>query len=214
MIPSKGHFADLAGVGGAPCLDLANTISSQGHRDEFDRLDGYADLVTWAATTGAIDDWVCERLRTVSERDPDLAAACYAQAVTLRDAFYPVALSLIDSDPTERDLTALSDSLFPILGRSRFESAGLAPSKLVIRSGMSDFDTPSWIAAWSAFRLLSGEEAGKLRQCENDMCTWLFLDRSRNGSRRWCSMSQCGAVVKARRYRSRRRKSTDRGNVP
>jgi predicted RNA-binding Zn ribbon-like protein len=63
-------------------------------------------------------------------------------------------------------------------------------------------DRPLWPIAVAAVDLLRSDRLARVRQCDN--CPWLFLDRSRNGSRRWCSMDECGAHVKMRRYRARR----------
>ena len=64
-----------------------------------------------------------------------------------------------------------------------------------------------WPVARAAFDLLSGPEAGRLRECAGADCHWLFLDRSKNGSRRWCAMANCGNLAKARRHRARARDS-------
>jgi len=51
------------------------------------------------------------------------------------------------------------------------------------------------------------EERARVKECDSDTCDWLFLDRSRNRSRRWCDMSDCGNRAKARRYQARHRHS-------
>jgi predicted RNA-binding Zn ribbon-like protein len=63
-------------------------------------------------------------------------------------------------------------------------------------------DRPLWPIAVAAVDLLRSERMARLKRCAN--CNWLFLDRSRNGSRRWCSMDECGVHTKMRRYRARR----------
>jgi predicted RNA-binding Zn ribbon-like protein len=52
--------------------------------------------------------------------------------------------------------------------------------------------------------LTSHVSRGAVRECESDTCAWLFLDRTRNHSRRWCDMGDCGNRAKARRFRERR----------
>jgi predicted RNA-binding Zn ribbon-like protein len=60
---------------------------------------------------------------------------------------------------------------------------------------------------WSAGDLIVSPERGRLRHCLNDQCGWLFMDDSKNGSRRWCSMQSCGNRAKAHRHylRSKRK---------
>jgi predicted RNA-binding Zn ribbon-like protein len=60
-----------------------------------------------------------------------------------------------------------------------------------------------WPVAAAAHRLLTATELSRLKRCVG--CPWLFLDRSKNGSRRWCSMEFCGTEEKMRRYVRKRR---------
>ncbi len=53
---------------------------------------------------------------------------------------------------------------------------------------------------WSAGDLLASGKLDRVRRCANPECGWLFLDDSRAGKRRWCSMSACGNRAKARRH--------------
>jgi predicted RNA-binding Zn ribbon-like protein len=53
---------------------------------------------------------------------------------------------------------------------------------------------------WSAADLLTGARLARIRRCANDRCLYLFVDDSRNGTRRWCSMSMCGNRAKAHRH--------------
>lgn len=52
----------------------------------------------------------------------------------------------------------------------------------------------------STANLLVSQSRSQIRQCEDENCGWLFLDRSRAGTRRWCSMQDCGNRAKVRRY--------------
>ena len=53
---------------------------------------------------------------------------------------------------------------------------------------------------WSAGDLLAGPRLGRVRRCANPQCLWLFLDDSKTGNRRWCSMATCGNRAKAHRH--------------
>jgi len=53
---------------------------------------------------------------------------------------------------------------------------------------------------WSAADILVGPDSARVRECANHRCLWLFLDDSKNGSRRWCSMQMCGNRAKAQRH--------------
>jgi len=58
---------------------------------------------------------------------------------------------------------------------------------------------------WSAADLLVGPQLQRVRQCANPACGWLFLDNSKSGNRRWCSMSACGNRAKAHRHYQRQK---------
>ncbi|WP_246485921.1 CGNR zinc finger domain-containing protein [Kribbella qitaiheensis] len=55
----------------------------------------------------------------------------------------------------------------------------------------------------SAARLLEREDLTRLRECQDDDCGWLFLDQSKNKSRRWCSSGDCGNRARAKRHYER-----------
>lgn len=64
----------------------------------------------------------------------------------------------------------------------------------------------AWVAAevaGSAAKLLADDEPSRLKVCANPSCTWMFIDRSRNASRRWCEAEICGNLIKVRRFRAR-----------
>jgi predicted RNA-binding Zn ribbon-like protein len=69
--------------------------------------------------------------------------------------------------------------------------------------GGGRLDSPLWPVGQAAAALLTSGDLSRLRQCGGDLCGWLFLDRSRNRSRQWCTMEDCGNVSKVRRFRQR-----------
>ena len=69
----------------------------------------------------------------------------------------------------------------------------------------ADLARPAWSIARSAVEILTGELYDLVRECAADDCAWLFIDTSRNHSRRWCSMSSCGNRAKVHQFRQRKR---------
>jgi predicted RNA-binding Zn ribbon-like protein len=86
-----------------------------------------------------------------------------------------------------------------------------ATSRAVLRPGGFEWRTPVDALVASAAELLAAGPLDRLRVCAN--CPWLFLDLSRNGSRRWCSMEGCGNEVKSRRLTERRRAARRRARA-
>jgi predicted RNA-binding Zn ribbon-like protein len=192
--------------GGALCLDFANTWSDRG-RPETDQLLSYPDLLAFAQEAGLLSAGEGERLSRRAQREPQAAAAALALSRDLRETLYR-SLSAVAADrgPAAADLERLNAALPEALSRLRLERRG---TELVWAWAAPDapLETPLWPVLRSAAELLTSEERQRVRECAGSACTWLFLDRSRNRSRRWCSMETCGNRAKAHRHYRRRSES-------
>ena len=214
--------------GGALCLDFANTLDDRPDPRPNEFLQSYADLLAFARQAGTLSEPHLDRLRAASARRPADAAAALDRALALREVIYRLFLALADGDPVpQEDLAALNRALAEALAQARIaeaspdESAGAADSRVTVRAdddGVTrsaerfawtwadepvHLDMPLWPVARSAADLLTSSELSALRVCASESCAWLFLDTSRNGSRRWCSMRTCGNRAKARRHHAR-----------
>lgn len=222
---------DLPLLGGHLSLDFANTMEWRGSERERDWLTGYEALVAWGLRAGAVDPGEAEALRAYADWAPGSAAEVLAEARALREAVYRVASALAagaawGAMSEADDLENLNLRLAPLLGETRLSATagvirgGLAPARLVPTrlvpawgGAPDDLARVLWPVAHSAFDLLTGSVAGRLRECAGRDCHWLFLDRSKNGSRRWCAMSNCGNLAKARRHRDRSRRARSRTGI-
>jgi predicted RNA-binding Zn ribbon-like protein len=79
--------------------------------------------------------------------------------------------------------------------KSRFEFAWVAAEN-------SELQLPLWLLVQSASELLTGEAVQRVLACANQECRWLFLDTSKNHTRRWCDMKICGNRIKVRRFKA------------
>lgn len=196
------HTFELSG--GALCLDFANTWSDRGRMDT-DHLRTYADLLAFARQTGLLRAAEESRLASRAEGDPRAAEAALAQGRGLREALYGIFSALAASrTPADSDLESLNAELPEAFSHLRLERR---EDDLVWTWTARDdaLQAPLWPVLRSAADLLTSEERGQVRECAGTACTWLFLDRSRNRSRRWCSMESCGNRAKARRHYHRQR---------
>jgi predicted RNA-binding Zn ribbon-like protein len=184
-------------IGGALCLDFANTL--YGHTDVIhEYLFDYRDLVLWSRHVGILTPQKAGTLLTKWERVPAESEAVFHQAIQLREALFRIFASLAhDESPQEDDVKQLNGFWLESQSHSRLAQTetGFA---LEWEEGNA-FDSLLWPVTRSAVELLTSEELKYVKQCGR--CDWLFVDRSRNHKRRWCSMSACGNRVKmARRY--------------
>lgn len=192
--------------GGCLCLDLANTLGDRPGEGVAERLGHYSDLIAWGRQTELLQEGEAGELERRSARRPAAAAAALGRAIELREAIYRIfsAAAAGRSSPPA-DLTALNGILPQALAQLRLE-----PAAAGYRWGWRDegeaFERILWQVVRSAAELLTSADLGKVRECASPTCGCLFLDRSRNRSRRWCDMKTCGNRSKVRRH-YRRRKS-------
>jgi len=193
--------------GGTLCLDFANSWSDRG-RPDTEKLHGYADLLAFAVQAGQLAAGEAARLERRAERHPREAAAAFARCRELRESLYRIFSAVAARRaPPGADLERLNAALPDALSRLRIERRGArfvwawqAPA-----APAEPLDAPLWPALRSAAELLTSDERRRVRECAGSDCTWLFLDRSRNRSRRWCEMQTCGNRAKARRHYHRLR---------
>jgi predicted RNA-binding Zn ribbon-like protein len=200
-------------VGGDPCLDFVNTVGGRppagakgGSEVRNDKLGRYLDLVAWARHVGVIGETHGRRLAGGAQRRPGEAARVLGRATRFRESLYRALRAIMKGarpDPT--DLEVLNAEITAARGRER-----LVPGAEGLRweaAGRAEgLESVLWPVCRAAAGLLTSGDLLRLRQCAGEGCGWLFLDRSRNRSRQWCAMEDCGNVSKVRRFRQRRRR--------
>jgi len=195
-------------VGGDPALDFMNTVDWTEHGLLHERLSDYYQLIRWAQGAGVIGVTAARELRKTASRHPDDARRSFRSALRVREAMQRVvkAAAAPKSEPRSEvraALEVLNASLKNSLERLRLEP-GANGMSLSWRGFGSELESPIWAVVWSAARLLASDEKDKLRVCAGKNCGWVYVDRSRNGLRRWCEMATCGTLRKTERRRARR----------
>jgi predicted RNA-binding Zn ribbon-like protein len=182
-------------VGGALCLDFVNSVDPRAGAERQDYLGDYDELLRWASHAGAVRPGEAKRLQRLSD------ARVWRRAIAFREALYPLLRAVAEGGgPDPRQLAALEPELAG--ARARLALA-VAPDGRVAEGLPEDPALPLWRVALSARDLLLALPESRLRVCAGDHCGWLFLDASRAGRRRWCSMAGCGNRAKARRHYAR-----------
>ena len=188
-------------------LDFVNTIGGlrdQAPSPDDELLDSYEDLLVWCERLGVISDAEHRKLGRAAARDEKAARRALRRARELRELLYATFRPLADgAQPPAELLERLRDA-----DRDALATAHLAPAGDAMRwtwPPPRDLGDPLRPIAHAAVELLTGGPLEHLKICGN--CRWLFLDQSRNHSRRWCSMNECGTQMKQRRFVERRRQS-------
>ncbi len=195
---ATGNLDELQIVGGHPALDLANTLAPRlPHGADY--LSTPAALLRWATLIDLIDPAEAEQIHTAWAASPGTAETALADVLTIR--------ALIEPALGGRDLDALSWRWAEAVGRSELVATGGGTARLEVGTEPA-LRIPDRLAD-ALVDLLRNTDLSRLRSCPlpDGGCGWLFLDRSRNGSRRWCSMDDCGTHAKSRRLTERRRGS-------
>jgi len=198
----KGWIFHLSGV--ASCLDLANTVSWRRSRQPIERLNGYGDLVEWARQSGLLTAAEARTLAHEARRQPLGAARMLARTQALREAVYRVFSGLaVGTQPADEDLTHLDRELHHAL-RNLHLTRTRSGATLTWSRGAGQLARPLWIVARSAVEVLTSDKVRRLKTCPSSNCGWVFVDTTKNGTRRWCDMQVCGSRAKARSYYARK----------
>ena len=174
------------------CLAFADTRYWRGTATPTDDLRGPDELLRWVENVA--------RVPAALTADP---TRVFAQALGVREAIYRCfAATAAGRPPTDADLAELNAALAEAPPRQRVGKGGW-----VIDVPTSSGATLLAPVLWSAADLLVGKHLARVRQCANPACGWLFLDGSKSGNRRWCSMSACGNRAKAHRHYQRQKEA-------
>jgi predicted RNA-binding Zn ribbon-like protein len=194
---------------GHAALDLVNSLDNRFHAEgPRELLNAYADLVRLAEQSRLLDAARARQLRSAAT--PKAAARALSQARELREALAALLYGILDGRPPRAsDLRTLE----------RHFHRAAAHRELAWRAAGGDHghgdlqwqrgrfapatDLPVWLLAQEASELLLSGALARVRACGSESCRWLFLDTSKNHTRRWCNMKVCGNRMKARRFQAR-----------
>src|SRR5919112_4625228 len=197
--------------GGVVCLDFVNTGGSRLTERTSEYLRSYEDLLDWSRQAGLLALEETEDLSRRAPLDPEGARQTLSRALALREAVYRmISKAIAGESQDESDLSTLNRELSISLSHLRVVPADGAYGWGWDRSGdegKTPLDSPLWPVAQSAAELLTSERLGRVKLCAGEGCGWIFLDESRNSSRRWCDSRDCGNRERVRRHLARKRTS-------
>ena len=207
-MPTYTGISDLPLVAGHPALDLVNTVEPRlpvvtADDQVHEQLESAADLLIWAQRVGLVSEAEATAEEQVWVERPGRARRSLAAVRAGREALYAI-LVAAESDS---ELELVSGQWLSVAARTRLRASGGGPARFerVVGTvpGMVVLDR----TVFAVNELLTAVDLTSLRACplEEGGCGWLFLDRSRGRTRRWCVMADCGARAKSRRLTDRRR---------
>lgn len=201
-------------LGGQLALDFVNTASAREVGPLKDRLGSYSDLVAWADQAQALPDCAPGDLTKAALQHPRIAARTLEDARALRESLYRILKAFAAGVPAPAaDMERLNE-LFRRANAHRTlccntpNTRGAPTFEWAWDANAAELDRVFWPVVLAAADLLTAGEPARLKECGGHDCSWLFLDQSKNRSRRWCSMQDCGNRVKAKRHYASKRVET------
>jgi len=212
--------AEMRLIGGRLCLDFVNTVDGRKNDSArrksqsvnslvlADKLGDYSDLVAWSQHSGIVTATEAGRLIQESKRKAAEASAVFDRAIELREALHRIFKATVTGRmPQSVDLETVNDELLKARNHERLISTEKG-FKWDWIGREASLDRMLWSIAHSGAEFLTKGDLSRLRECGGKECGWLFEDTSRNRSRQWCHMQDCGNLAKVRRFRTRLRSSS------
>ena len=199
--------------GGVSCLDFVNTLAWRLTARPVEYLGSYEDLLAWGRQAGLLTPDEAEALSGWAATAPEEAGDTLTRAVALREAIHRVFSAAITGKPQDGGaLSVLNHELSGALSRLRVAPAAGEAYVWAWDRGGDDggepvLDRPLWPVARSAAELLTSPNRARVKVCAGEGCGWMFIDESRNASRRWCDSRSCGNRERVREYLARKRAS-------
>ncbi len=199
--PYAWSKADM--LGGDVALDFVNTASEWASGDPLDRLGDLGGFANWSAIAGLVDQAELARFKGEIARRAVDAASVFESAGLLRATLRRLFEAAAHGERADaRDISSLKDWTCRARGFRELEQTEQGFGERWT-AGAPVLETPLLAIALAAERLLKEGRLDRLHVCGGDGCEWMFLDLSKNASRRWCSMATCGNAAKVKKFRKR-----------
>ena len=206
---------DVPLVGGHPALDLVDTLERGVPIADVPPHDFLTDpqaLLIWSVRVGLVDAATAETVSRSWATAPGAAAHALRCVREIREALHVVLMGSMgslsyDAETVFSAKEIIHDQWISSAGRSSLELTPDVGSAARITFGHQPKHLLQDRVAESVVDALETLPRDRIRRCptESGGCGWLFVDHTRNGSRRWCRMADCGTRVKTDRLTERRR---------
>jgi predicted RNA-binding Zn ribbon-like protein len=188
-------------------LDFTNTSSGRGHHSHLEHLRSAENVVSWARHAKALALADSESILTALQTDEGLAARFLKRALALREIIFAIGVEVASRRRApDESVNALAHAHAACIAKARLTPHGggfvwsWSPEEAPVEAVLGPI-------ALSALTLLTQADLSRIKQCQGDHCGWLFLDTTKNKSRRWCEMEVCGNRAKQKRHQSKLRKA-------
>jgi predicted RNA-binding Zn ribbon-like protein len=186
-------------------LDFANTAEFHASDHPSEMLGTYTDLISWSAEAGLLTRDEQQVMLTKAKKDPKSASNAYLKALEFREVIYRILSAIAGGkNPEQDDLLIFNRTLVDALKNTQI-SPNESGFQWNWQNREASFESMLWPLARESANLITSQEIERVGECADDRgCGYLFIDNSRNHSRRWCNMDSCGNRAKAQRHYKRK----------
>jgi predicted RNA-binding Zn ribbon-like protein len=189
---------------GRLCLDFTNTVQARPLSEKVDLISNYDDLLSWARQSTILTPGEAATLGEVARQETRAAADALAQALALREALYALFSARAAGLPAPAsDLRTINKAIGKAMTRAGLSPTAAGGFEWSWPDAPIGVDRVAWWVARSAAELLTSKDLTGVRECAGYDCGRLFIDGTKNRSRRWCDMASCGNRAKGRRHYER-----------
>jgi predicted RNA-binding Zn ribbon-like protein len=205
MAIETGHvWGPLDFVGGVACLDFTNTAGGHTKIREVERIPTYGDAISWGLYAELISPAEAKALLALIKTDPKDAMHRVRELQLFRESLHRLVTAIAHkAEPQRADFTRVRGTIAKALSAAEMQP-GESEFNWSADADALGLGTMISRVALSAHHMLSREKPSQLRQCQ--ICTWLFIDRTKNQTRRFCRQDACGNKSRAERFYSKKRK--------
>jgi predicted RNA-binding Zn ribbon-like protein len=192
------NIANLPLDGGLLCLDFVNTVQTRKKAVFYEYLPDYATFLQWCTKVNIINLKEAEGYEAIAKQSPQKSVLAFQKVIAARELLYRLFSAKSAGEPVDGlVLDEFNALLADALQHIGFENSSKGPVQVWVNP-QHDLTAPLWKVIKSAYDILVADESKYVKECS--ACGWLFLDKSRTHTRRWCNPLECGSVDKATRY--------------
>ncbi|WDV46384.1 CGNR zinc finger domain-containing protein [Clostridiaceae bacterium M8S5] len=191
---------NLVILGERLCLDFVNTIENHLNESMYiERFTSYNNFVKWCTRVNILDIDVANHLTKKGNENNIESSNVLKRAIVLREALFKIFLAVISNNtPKQSDIEVLNSEINKTMAFSQLKYKN--NTFVWEKNHTNDLDCMFSFIVKDAVSLLTSDKLDRLKLCDDACCGWLFLDMSKNKSRKWCSMKYCGNRAKARKH--------------
>jgi|SRR6185295_9694134 len=191
---------------GRLCLDFTNTVRGRPLSDKIEMINSYGDLLSWSRQATILTPGDAAGLVELARQHPRAAADALTQVLSLREALYGLFSARAAGLPAPAsDLHTINKAIGKAMARAGLSLSATGGFEWSWPDVPLGVDRVAWWVARSAAEVLTSKDLTDVRECAGYDCGRLFLDNTKNRSRRWCDMASCGNRAKGRRHYERRK---------